>query len=132
VTNRSFPLRQATIDNLRAAGFPLAADASNVMTIDESRGWTGDKTIRRREIDRTHRVVLLIGDNLADFLGGVGADNATRAGLVAPYEAWWGERWFMLPNPAYGSWESAATRYCTDPAIAKDPRACKHANLRFE
>ena len=130
VTNRDFALRQATVDNLRAAGFPVAADSSNVMTIDESRGWTGDKAIRRREIDAKYRVVLLIGDNLGDFLGGVSVDNATRAGLVAPYEAWWGERWFMLPNPAYGSWESAVTRYCADPAAAKDPRACKLANLR--
>lgn len=132
VTNRSTAARQATIDNLRAAGFPVAPDASNVMTIDESRGWTSDKASRRREVDAKYRVVLLIGDNLSDFLGGVSADNATRARLVAPYEGWWGERWFMLPNPAYGSWEAAVTRYCPDPALANDPRACKRAHLRYE
>ena len=106
--------------------------ASTVLTRDDARGWTREKGSRRREIDRTHRVVMLVGDNLGDFLGGVSADNATRAGLVAPYEGWWGERWFMLPNPAYGSWEGAVTRDCTDPAAAKDPRACKHANLRHQ
>ncbi len=133
VTNRSAAGRESTIANLRTAGFPVAHDAANVMTIDESRGWTSDKSIRRRAVDRTHRVVLLIGDNLGDFLGGINADNATRTRLVADYEAWWGQRWFMLPNPAYGSWESALTRDCAaDPALAADLRACKHAELRYE
>ncbi|HET9485290.1 MAG TPA: HAD family acid phosphatase [Xanthomonadales bacterium] len=132
VTNRDARDREATIDNLRAAGFPLPDDGSTVMVIDESRGWTGDKAIRRREVDRTHRVVLLIGDNLGDFLGGASADNAARAALVEPYQSWWGERWFMLPNPAYGSWEGAATRYCKDPALAQDPRGCKLTQLRYD
>ena len=26
---------------------------------------------------------------------------------VEPYAGWWGTRWFMLPNPQYGSWEGA-------------------------
>ena len=52
VTNRSLAAREATIDNLRAAGFPVADDASNVMTIDASRGWTSDKATRRSETTR--------------------------------------------------------------------------------
>lgn len=131
VTNRDLADRDATLENLRAVGFPLPEDGSTLMVIDESRGWTPDKVIRRREVDRTHRVVLLIGDNLGDFLGGVSADNATRAALVAPHESWWGERWFMLPNPAYGSWEGAATKYCKG-ADAADPRRCKLAQLRYD
>ncbi|HVF35279.1 MAG TPA: HAD family acid phosphatase [Candidatus Saccharimonadia bacterium] len=131
VTNRDAVDREATIDNLRAVGFPLPHDGATLMVVDESRGWTGDKAIRRREVDRTHRVVLLIGDNLGDFLGGATADNATRAALVAPHESWWGERWFMLPNPAYGSWEGAATKYCKDP-VESDPRRCKLAQMRYD
>ena len=26
---------------------------------------------------------------------------------MRPYLGWVGERWFVLPNPSYGSWESA-------------------------
>jgi acid phosphatase len=26
---------------------------------------------------------------------------------MAPYMDWIGERWFVLPNPLYGSWEPA-------------------------
>lgn len=132
VTNRSAADREATVDNLRAAGFPLPQDGATVMVVDESRGWTSDKASRRREIDRTHRVVVMLGDNLGDFLGGISVDNARRAALVAPHESWWGERWFMLPNPAYGSWESAITRWCADPAAKDDERACKRSHLRYD
>ena len=27
--------------------------------------------------------------------------------MVSEHASWWGERWFVLPNPIYGSWESA-------------------------
>ena len=131
VTNRKAAGFTATLANMRAVGFPMPDDGSTLMVIDEARGWTSDKTIRRREVDRTHRVVLTIGDNLGDFIGGVNVDNSARAALVEPYEAWWGERWFMIPNPAYGSWENAATKYCKPPDDA-DPRRCKLAQLRYD
>ena len=31
-----------------------------------------------------------------------------REQAVRPYLGWVGERWFVLPNPTYGSWEGAA------------------------
>ncbi|HZW51392.1 MAG TPA: acid phosphatase, partial [Rudaea sp.] len=33
--------------------------------------------------------------------------HAGRAAAVEPYADWFGERWFVLPNPTYGSWEPA-------------------------
>jgi acid phosphatase len=30
-----------------------------------------------------------------------------RAATAGGHEAWWGRRWFVLPNPMYGSWERA-------------------------
>jgi predicted secreted acid phosphatase len=30
-----------------------------------------------------------------------------RQKAIAPYMAWIGTRWFVLPNPSYGSWEPA-------------------------
>jgi hypothetical protein len=29
--------------------------------------------------------------------------------IVAEHAGWWGTRWFMIPNPIYGSWERAIT-----------------------
>ena len=132
VTNRRSHLREATADNLRATGFPVPDDNATVMTRDDARGWVREKGSRRSLVDRTHRVVLLVGDNLGDFLDGVSADNAARSTRVEPYRDCWGERWFMLPNPAYGSWEEAVVRFCKDPAHAVDARACKRGWLRTE
>ena len=27
--------------------------------------------------------------------------------MAAPYQAWFGQRWFLLPNPTYGGWYTA-------------------------
>ena len=132
VTNRRVHLRDATADNLRAVGFPVPDDNSTVMTRDDASGWVREKGSRRSLVDRTHRVVLLIGDNLGDFLDGVSADNAVRAKRTEPYREWWGERWIVLPNPAYGSWEEAVVLFCKDPAHARDARACKRGWLRTD
>jgi len=130
VTNRDAPDEvEATVANLRRLGFPIAADGSNVMLRGDMRAPDREKGERRRLVDRNYRVLLLLGDNLSDFLDGVNADVATRERLMAPYAGWWGERWFMLPNPSYGSWPNALLRGC-----AKDmnPRACLRSALRHD
>ncbi len=130
VTNRDAPDEvEATVANLRKLGFPIAADGSNVMLRGDARAPDREKGERRRLVDRNYRVLLLLGDNLSDFLDGVNADVTTRERLMAPYAGWWGERWFMLPNPSYGSWPNALLRGC-----AKDtnPRACLRSALRHD
>lgn len=123
VTNRDAPEEvEATVSNLRKLGFPIAADGGNVMLRGDLRAPARDKGERRRLIDRSHRVLLLLGDNLSDFLDGVNnADVATRERAMAPYVNWWGERWFMFPNPTYGSWPNAVLRGCEKDT---NPRAC--------
>lgn len=126
VTNREHEVERAgTVDNLRALGFPVRADGSNVMLAGDPRAPGHDKGTRRRWVGERYRVLLMLGDNLGDFIDGTRADHATRDRLVARYEAWWGERWFMLPNPSYGSWESAIRRAC-DPTIPA-PRCMRDA-----
>ena len=52
---------------------------------------------------------MLFGDDLGDFLS-VPRQEATveaRARLLPLYEQLLGERWFVIPNPMYGSWERA-------------------------
>ncbi|MCB1568227.1 MAG: acid phosphatase [Xanthomonadales bacterium] len=128
ITNRDAPAEyEATVANLRALGFPIAADASNVILRGDARAPGKEKGERRRWVARDYRVLLMLGDNLADFLDGVSADVATRQALMAPYRNWWGQRWFMLPNPAYGSWENAILRSCQTGA---SPRACLRAALK--
>jgi 5'-nucleotidase (lipoprotein e(P4) family) len=133
VTNRDAPAEtESTIANLRALGFPIAADASNVLLRGDARAPAREKSERRRWVGARHHVLLLLGDNLGDFMDGVAATTQVRSELMAPYAAWWGERWFMLPNPSYGSWEASLLARCKGGSAESDPVACKRLQLRQE
>ncbi len=120
VTNRSAAEKAATYDNLRALGFPMSDPEDTVLTIDELQGWGPEKGARRQFVGERYRVIMLFGDNLGDFLDGLrGRSNPERTALMAEYRDWWGERWFMLPNPSYGGWETAITRGADDPVAAR-------------
>lgn len=106
VTNRRSHLEQSTFDNLQALGYPVTMET--LIMRGEREEWApSDKTPRRAHVAATHRVVLMFGDNLGDFVDIEDLDVAARDERVAAYGAWWGQRWFMLPNPMYGSWDAA-------------------------
>jgi acid phosphatase len=52
-------------------------------------------------------VLMQFGDQLGDFVQVVANTPAGRTQLLDQYHDWFGERWWMLPNPSYGSWEPA-------------------------
>jgi 5'-nucleotidase (lipoprotein e(P4) family) len=101
VTNRTCDASKAddpTVRTLQAHALPLSPGRLLCRTD------TGDKSPRRRTVAYSVRILLLIGDDLNDFMT---VPAAGRAEAVAGYGRYWGERWFMLPNPTYGSWEAA-------------------------
>ena len=108
VTNRNAPEEPATRDNLAALGFPLDPARDTVLSRRERPEWASDKTTRREHVAKEFRVLLLVGDDLGDFLPSRGT-VAERDARVAPYAEWWGTKWIALPNPMYGSWMSALT-----------------------
>jgi 5'-nucleotidase (lipoprotein e(P4) family) len=124
VTNRNAAGKVATVDNLRALRLPLSEPEDTVLTVDEAQGWGSAKGTRRQFIGERYRVLMLVGDNLGDFVDGYDTTVPARAALVEPFAGWWGRRWFMLPNPTYGSWESAIRKG------SDDPRAARRAALR--
>ena len=108
ITNRDTADEPATRRNLELRGFPLDADIDTVLTRGEKPEWnTSDKATRRQAVAATHRIVMLIGDDLGDFLPGVRVPPEKRRELAAPYRERWGRQWIVLPNPGYGSWEEA-------------------------
>jgi 5'-nucleotidase (lipoprotein e(P4) family) len=108
------PQKQVVIDDLIEAGFP--ATTGNVSLSDERPEWSKEKSIRRDWIARDHRVIMLIGDDLGDFLPCTrkrplvpctdGATRVSRHALVERYADYWGNGWYVLPNPMHGSWTS--------------------------
>ena len=128
LTNRRTAEEEATRRNLLAEGFPIRDDFDAVITRGEF-GESGDKGARRTAVAERFRVLALLGDNLGDFLSDVDGSVEERDRLAAPYAGWWGERWFMLPNPQYGSWES--TLFGNDYSLSREERlARKAAQLR--
>lgn len=105
-TNRSAANADATVRAIRAAGL---GDAVHGQTLflqgDDATGSRKDG--RRAMIAARYCVIAMGGDQLGDFsdLFNSGQDvqarrDATMQGAVAQL---WGNGWFMLPNPVYGS-----------------------------
>ena len=132
LTNRRADEEAATTARLVALGFPVA-DGDAVLVRGERPEWAAsDKDARRAFVTGRYRVLHYLGDNLGDFLGRENDTPAARRALTSPYDAWWGVRWFALPNPTYGSWESALTRTLPAGSPADSARAAKRRALRVE
>ncbi len=110
VTNRLADLEDATRANLSRCGFPLAEDVDVVLMKGEKEGWTSDKSTRRKEIARTHRIIMLIGDDLGDFTPAARGHQSQRLAAAQAHTIRWGRQWFILPNPTYGSWQKTLPR----------------------
>ena len=104
VTNRAASEQRATLENLAALG--IKASDETVLCSGEN-GWTSDKTARRAEIAKSYRVLLLVGDDMNDFVATAKLTPPQRVALAKKYADRWGRGWILLPNPMYGSWERA-------------------------
>ncbi|WP_202845411.1 5'-nucleotidase, lipoprotein e(P4) family [Luteimonas saliphila] len=110
LSNRAVHLKEATLANLRAEGLPVKDDSVFLglgTHVEGCEQQGSEKLCRRRLAGREYRVLMQFGDQLGDFVEIVANTPEARAGLLAEYEDWFGERWWMLPNPTYGSWEPA-------------------------
>ena len=98
------PQQTDTMENLKALGFPDVTEET-MMLRGEQADWQSEKDTRRAKIAETHRILLLCGDDLGDFLAHVKKKPvAQRSAETKKYQEYWGTRWIVLPNPLYGSW----------------------------
>jgi len=107
VTNRDSASEAATRENLIKDDFAMTPGIDNVLLVGEH-GWNSEKAGRRMFVAEHYRIVMLMGDDLGDFIAGV--RDSTDEGRVAAAQAHrerWGKQWIILPNPTYGGWESA-------------------------
>ena len=94
-----------TIENLAKVGV-AGVLPEDLLLLGEKDGWTSEKKSRREYVSKKYRIVMLFGDDFGDFLPDV-KSNITpqeRDRLVGENKNNWGRKWFMLPNPTYGSW----------------------------
>ena len=104
VTNRTAAQQAATLKNLAALG--ITASDDTVLCVGEN-GWTSDKTARRASVAKSYRVLMLVGDDLNDFVSTANLTPAQRVGLAMTHTGRWGSQWILIANPLYGSWERA-------------------------
>jgi acid phosphatase len=115
------PQKADTAANLAALGLATATLDDELMLRGERAGWEGEKLPRRAAVASHNRIVLILGDDLADFLPDVRRQSvADRDRARCARDAWWGTRWFLLPNPIYGSW-LVATGSDLTAALAAEP-----------
>lgn len=107
ISNRHERTRQATIDNLSTAGMWTDSDRLCLLTDDDA--YT--KRVRRSQVREGTGPCGWEGEpvNVLAYLGDTMADLPESDEDGGRWEQL-GERTFVLPNPAYGSWEHAVTR----------------------
>lgn len=106
ITNRPSGLQGRTIQDLVARGLAARADleiGNLLMRTDGS-----SKESRREKVEERFDVLLLVGDNLADFAKTFEWDEAgtvqRRNRFLEDNDKAIGTRWFVIPNPVYGDW----------------------------
>jgi len=123
LSNRAEHLQAATLENLRAVDMPVKDESvflglGTFVKDCEQNG--SEKNCRRKFAGQEYRVVMQFGDQLGDFVQIVANTPEGRGQLLEEYNDWFGERWWMLPNPTYGSWEPAVFNNAWDqPADAR-------------
>ena len=128
------PQEDDTLANLRSLGLDSPTLAEDLMLKGE-RDRTGParNSSRRRVIAPDFRIVLNIGDDLADFLPDVRrATPLAREQARCAADSRWGRQWFLLPNPMYGSW-LVALGPDFESALAAEPQVkqdCRTADER--
>ena len=105
------PQEAITLQDLAEAG--IESDPDHLLLVGEQADWSREKRYRQELIAKTHRVIMLIGDDLGDFLPCVrarpvapcpAATTADRTRMTLQHSEYWGVGWHILPNPMHGSW----------------------------
>lgn len=101
VSNRFGKNKPHTIETLNELGMPQVSKETVKL-------YGKPKTERRAEVREDHKVVLLLGDSLADFHGAYDDAPLDEQRKSAEKHAdKFGDKWIVLPNSTYGDWDEA-------------------------
>lgn len=97
------------------------ADGRALGLEEELLGAQGRKETRRQKVRQKYQPVVLVGDDLADFVPFVPGQRQTtellkaRSELVESQKSRWGTEFFFIPNPMYGHWSPGGTLPADNP-----------------
>lgn len=107
VSNRDTSEIASTFINLKKLQLP-DANVAHMLFLSN----TSSKETRRQIVSSKFKVVMLLGDNLNDFMDVF--ENKNISGRFTETDnqmQQWGKRFIVLPNCTYGEWESAWYNY---------------------
>ena len=108
VTNRTEDQEAPTVEEMKKLGFPMGKGKVDTFLAEhEKPDWGGAKSTRRAYIAKKYRILLLFGDNMGDFTDKYTGSVEDRDKVYEADMAHWGHDWIALPNPTYGSFQSA-------------------------
>jgi acid phosphatase len=121
VTNRDAGQEQFTRKNLEDLRLISPDVVDNILSKNERTSWTVDKSTRRDYVAGRYRVLVMVGDDLNDFVWtGDKPTPEKRKEAAQQNPGMWGKKWFMLPNANYGGWERAV--YNFDDTLPRDDK----------
>lgn len=107
VTNRDVTQEADTRKNLTKLNLPLRTDIDVVLTKNENDWKASDKSTRRAYVAKNFRIIALVGDDFGDFDSRAYGTPEQRLETAKARADYWGKKWFLIPNPVYGSWEAS-------------------------
>lgn len=97
------PIKTQTLKMLKRLSLVFPKD--HMFFRGEYSDWNADQSTRRSFIAQRYRILMIIGDDLNQMIPkSIVTPHLGREKFVNQYNDMWGSRWFMLPNPVYGSW----------------------------
>jgi 5'-nucleotidase (lipoprotein e(P4) family) len=121
ITNRDERERASTLLNLEKFNLPNADNDHLIL-----RQGISSKEARRQQVAATHDIILLMGDNLADFSSLFDKKTiAEREQNTNTLAAEFGKKFIIIPNPVYGDWESGVYKYSNTLTTAQKDSAIK-------
>ncbi|HTH83717.1 MAG TPA: 5'-nucleotidase, lipoprotein e(P4) family [Mucilaginibacter sp.] len=117
ITNRDEDERSGTTKNLKRYNLPNV-DKTHLLLKPKN---TSSKESRRQQVLKNYNIVLLCGDNLADFdaLYDNNATETTRAIITDKLKKQFGNRYIVIPNPVYGDFENALFKFNSKLTLAQ-------------
>jgi 5'-nucleotidase (lipoprotein e(P4) family) len=107
ISNRDNSVVANTLINLKKLQLP-DADTAHMLFLSN----TSSKEIRRQIVTSKYNVVMLLGDNLNDFMQVFEGKNiGGRFAETDNVKDEWGKKFIVLPNATYGEWENAIYDY---------------------
>ena len=107
ISNRDTSELKSTLANLIKLKLPNA-DMNHMLFLSS----TSSKEARRQIVLRKYNVIMLLGDNLNDFMQTFEKKPvAERKTEVDRVRQEWGKKFIVLPNAYYGEWENAIYDY---------------------